>query len=145
MQNDRGRPFERLRRVLLVEDDEDLRDTMLMVLESFGLEATGVATAEEAVERLATPFDLLITDFDLPGMSGVELLDTCRGRHLHLPVIFLSGRAERVPREQVALEDCCATLMRKPANARVFEQALYAADARVHHADCVHRRATAVR
>ena len=56
---------------------------MLMVLESFGLEATGVATAEEAVERLATPFDLLITDFDLPGMSGDELLETCRQRQLH--------------------------------------------------------------
>lgn len=145
MLSDRPLPFKRLQRVLVVEDDADLRDAMLMMLESFGLESVGVPTAEEAVERFAEPFDLLMTDFDLPGMNGVELLDACRTRHLHLPVIFLSGRAELVPREKVALEDCCATLMRKPANLRVLEQALYAADARVHHADCVHRRVTPVR
>lgn len=138
-EGDKG-SFERLRRVLLVEDDEDIREAMTAMLESFGLEVIGTGAAEEAVKHLSAPFDLLVTDFQLPGMDGVELLNECRSRHLHVPVILLSARVELVPREKVALEDCCATLMQKPVNLAILKQALQAADARVHHADCVHRR-----
>lgn len=146
MANEYQQSFERLRRVLLVEDDSDLSYAMKIMLESFGLGGiAAVHTAEEALKHLHTPFDLLITDFDLPGMDGVSLLEECRARHLHIPVIFMSGRPELVPREKIALEDCCATLMRKPPNLHVLEQALHAADARVHHTDCVHRRTIPVR
>jgi len=60
--------------ILYVEDNEDLRTTIGMLLEAPGREIASCATAEEALVMLAErPYDLLITDVSLPGMSGTDL------------------------------------------------------------------------
>lgn len=60
-------------RVLFVEDNDRLRDMLLEAVDDFASE--GVASAEEAVERLTSEaFDILVTDINLPGMSGLDLL-----------------------------------------------------------------------
>lgn len=61
-------------RILYVEDHPELRETIGMLLEGEGRTVTSCATAEEAlVLDAATPFDVLVTDVSLPGMSGVDL------------------------------------------------------------------------
>ena len=62
-------------RILFVEDEDSLRGALLEVAAIEGYSAAGVATAEAALERLATEtFDVVVTDVTLPGMSGLDLL-----------------------------------------------------------------------
>jgi two-component system cell cycle response regulator CpdR len=60
--------------ILYVEDSDDLRTTIGMLLEAPGREICCVATAEQALATLAErEFDVVITDVSLPGMSGTDL------------------------------------------------------------------------
>jgi PAS domain S-box-containing protein len=79
-------------RVLLVEDQDDLRETSLQLLELLGTHAVGAADADEAERRLAAePFDVLITDISLPRRSGNELAAAVVERWPHMKVVFCSG------------------------------------------------------
>jgi two-component system, OmpR family, phosphate regulon response regulator PhoB len=83
-------------RVLVVDDDLDLRDVVAAMLESVGLRVTAVGSAEEALEaaRAEEP-DLIMLDWNLPGMSGIELCRLIRNeaRLAHLPVLFLTAHS----------------------------------------------------
>ena len=70
-------------RVLVVEDDADLREIVCEVLESAGYEPTPAAGGEEALAALDEPrrADLILLDLTMPGMSGFEL----RERLLKMP------------------------------------------------------------
>ncbi len=62
-------------RILYVEDNADLRETIGMLMEADGRSITSCATAEQALELDAAgaPFDVLVADVSLPGMSGTDL------------------------------------------------------------------------
>jgi DNA-binding NtrC family response regulator len=65
-------------KILIVEDDERLREVLLEAAAMEGYEARAVSSAEAAVELLrGEPFDILVTDVALPGMSGLDLLRHC--------------------------------------------------------------------
>ncbi len=65
-----GRPF----RVLVVDDEETVRETIVRFLESMGCDVTAVGNAEDAVSAfLADSFDLVTLDFKMPGLDGMEL------------------------------------------------------------------------
>ncbi|HJQ31485.1 MAG TPA: sigma-54 dependent transcriptional regulator [Pyrinomonadaceae bacterium] len=65
-------------KILFVEDDARLLDLLLEAAALEGYDARGVSTAEEAVGLLRDePFDVLVTDVTLPGMTGLELLRHC--------------------------------------------------------------------
>jgi len=132
-------------KILLVEDDLDLREAMALYLDALGLSYFSVCNGQEATETLSREkVDVLITDFAMPKMNGVELLEWCRAKGFHFPVIFISANADLLNQEKIALEDCCATLMQKPINLKVLGHALEAALLRNHHADCVHSRSSPV-
>jgi DNA-binding NtrC family response regulator len=79
-------------RILLVEDQEDLRETSLQLLELLGANAQGAVDAESAEAMLAREhFDVLITDITLPGRSGIELARRMAERQPALKVVFCSG------------------------------------------------------
>lgn len=81
-------------RVLLVDDDAAVRDVVSAMLEAVGLVVTAASTAEQALELLqASPFDIALFDWTLPGMSGLELCRTVRARWTRLPVLFLTAHA----------------------------------------------------
>ena len=77
-------------KLLFVEDDERLRDVLMEAAAMEEYDARGVSTAEAAVELLQQePFDVLVTDVTLPGMSGLELLRHCRRlRPAILPIVI---------------------------------------------------------
>lgn len=61
-------------RILYVEDNPDLRETIGMLMEKDGQTVTACASAEEALVLDAQqPFDVLVSDVSLPGLSGTEL------------------------------------------------------------------------
>ena len=138
--------YKNLKSVLVAEDDPDLQELLKIKVENTGLRCEVAGDGVAAFEKLQTgDFDLLITDFRMPKMDGVELLKKCRENKIHIPVIFQSSDANLATHEQIALADCCATLMFKPVNHQIFLAALGAADNRSHHLDCMHSRETPVK
>jgi CheY-like chemotaxis protein len=128
-----------LKKILIVEDDQNIREVLGLLLETLEIPYAEVADGEEAIEYLKqNKIDVIITDFQMPKVDGVELLNWCRQKGLHFPVIFISANAQLIAREQVALQDCCATLMKKPLDLNALEGALEAAIQLVHHSKCVH-------
>lgn len=83
-------------RVLIVDDDPDIRDVVAAMLEAVGLIVTAAASAEEALDRVHNEsFDLLVLDWNLPKMTGLDLCRILRREpdHATLPVLFLTANA----------------------------------------------------
>ena len=79
-------------RVLIVEDDENLRQVLLIQLRKEGYEARSAANGEEAIELLReSPHDLVITDLQLPGISGIDLLKVVRAEYPSVLVILMTA------------------------------------------------------
>lgn len=78
-------------KVLVVDDDETIRDTLYELLsEEYACQTA--ETAEKAFARLeADTYDVLLTDISMPGLSGLELLGQVRQRFPNTPVIIISG------------------------------------------------------
>jgi two-component system cell cycle sensor histidine kinase/response regulator CckA len=83
--------------VLLVEDDVAVRRLLAILLESAGYRVTVAADGAEALElvkKSGRPFDLMLTDYVMPGQSGVELCNALRERWPDLRVVLMTGHAE---------------------------------------------------
>jgi CheY-like chemotaxis protein len=79
-------------RILVVDDDVDIRQANAEVLRRFGYQTETAADGAAAWETLqANSYDLLITDNNMPKVSGVELVKKVRSAHMTLPVILASG------------------------------------------------------
>jgi DNA-binding NtrC family response regulator len=77
--------------ILIVDDEPTIREACGEVAQLTGMNATMVATAEEAIEILEnTAIDILLTDLMLPHTSGLELLKRVHDTHPNLPVIVLT-------------------------------------------------------
>ena len=81
------------RRVLVVDDDPLIREGLMGSLQDAGFVALGAENAEGALAHLDAGHDIdaLITDFSMPGMSGVELIHEVHARRPRLPTILLTG------------------------------------------------------
>jgi PAS domain S-box-containing protein len=85
--------------VLLVEDDETVRAFVARVLREAGhpvLEATSPQDALRLARNPSTPFDLLISDVRMPGMSGPDLVREIRAARPDAPVLYITGYADRL-------------------------------------------------
>jgi two-component system cell cycle sensor histidine kinase/response regulator CckA len=85
--------------VLLVEDEPTVRVLLRRLLEIQGLTVRAVESPEDAIAafgRFDDPIDVLLTDLQLPGMSGVELARRARKLRPALPVVFMSGYPREV-------------------------------------------------
>ncbi len=83
--------------ILVVEDEEAIREMLIMALGQNQLNVTAVASAEEALKTLADKtMDLLVLDWMLPGISGVELARRLKNdpHYKQLPIILLTARGE---------------------------------------------------
>jgi two-component system phosphate regulon response regulator PhoB len=91
-----SRPATASPRVLLVDDDDDIRAVVTTMLEASDLRVTPAGSAEEALSRLTDArFDLVILDWNLPTMSGLDLCRTLRlcPKAGQTPVLFLTANA----------------------------------------------------
>ena len=81
------------RTILVVDDFDAMRRFVCRAIEQSGYRALSAANAAEAQEILnSTPIDLLVTDVDMPVVTGVELAAGLVIDRANLPVIFMSGR-----------------------------------------------------
>ena len=81
------------RRVLVVEDDDDLRRSLERVLTKDNCEVTGARDGQEAIDKLAggLAVDLVITDLEMPRAGGREVLDAATSRGF--PVVILTAHS----------------------------------------------------
>ncbi|MGH2570049.1 MAG: response regulator [bacterium] len=89
-------------RVLLVDDDDMVRETYESALGLSGHEITTASSGPAALEVLAaSPFDLIVTDLSMEGMSGLELAREVRRTDGTTPIVLLSGWAIQQDEDQV--------------------------------------------
>jgi signal transduction histidine kinase len=82
-------------RLLVVDDDQDIRDFMGMILGDFG-HVTVAGSYEEAVSVCTTQrYDIYMFDYRLPGHTGLELLDYVRSLDSHAKVIMVTGFGDK--------------------------------------------------
>ena len=118
------------RRVLLVDDDRDIREALGQTLELADLDPTVAGSFIEAKDHLTAAFDgVVITDIRMPGRDGFYLLDYVRDLDPELPVILLTGEAD-IPMAVRAMSAGAYDFLEKPCAPRdlvaVIERALAA-------------------
>jgi len=110
-------------RVLLVEDDADIRSYTSYLLQGFGHEVTEAANGAEALEQVAgRPFDVLVTDLALPGMHGSELARLAVKGQPQLKIVIATGY--EAPPEGDPQAIAGAVYLRKPYDDEALARAL---------------------
>ncbi len=121
------------RRILLVEDEAPVRELVARHLEKKGYDVAQASDAEQVLLRMSRdrePFDLVLTDIHLPGLSGVELLRLLLTQSPLRPVIVITGDAdEKLARR--ALNYGAAGYLLKPFQLFELEAAVQQAVARL--------------
>lgn len=86
-------------RLLIVEDDDDLRDILVGRFSDAGYAVEAVASGPEALDAVASGVpDLVLLDVMLPGLDGIEVCRRLRGNHPLLYIIMLTARADELDR-----------------------------------------------
>jgi len=80
------------KRILVVDDQESMRDMLADLLDMMGYEPCTVESGTKALEQLiASEVDLVITDLNMPEMDGLELMKRIKARIPSMPVIVITG------------------------------------------------------
>jgi two-component system, OmpR family, phosphate regulon response regulator PhoB len=96
LRRESGRPAGDPARVLVVDDDPDIREVVTAMLEAVGLRVLQSESAEDALARVQSEVvDLLVLDWNLPRMTGLDLCRIIRRQPglSHVPVLFLTANA----------------------------------------------------
>ncbi len=114
---DRAIPADNAAHLLVVDDDNRIRDLLTRYLGSHGFRVTAAADAADARRQIAgIAFDLLIVDVMMPGESGLELTRSLR-QALDVPILMLTARSETAERIE-GLESGADDYLPKPFEPR---------------------------
>jgi CheY-like chemotaxis protein len=108
-------------RVLVVDDEDPVRELLADLMALWGCEADAAATGRDGLALLdRTRYDLIVTDHLMPGVTGLDLVRTVRRRDQRVGIIMLtaSGDADGQP------ERLGFTLIHKPVSITGLEQAV---------------------
>ena len=103
-------PEERV--VYVIDDDHAVRDSLCMLLESYGIVAHPYASGVAFLRDLPPEHGCLLVDVNMSGMNGLELLDELHERGIAIPVIVMTGTP--TSRIQLDVDRAGATLLQKP-------------------------------
>ena len=91
---------DKLRRILIVDDDIDILANLTDILSDLGYETVTACSGQSALEQIdashsksSLPFDLCLLDFRMPGMDGVELLKQIQAKQPKIPAIMITAYA----------------------------------------------------
>jgi two-component system cell cycle sensor histidine kinase/response regulator CckA len=86
--------YQRAGTILVVEDEEEVRRLLIRSLQGLNLDIAEAADGEQglqAARRLAASLRLVVTDINMPGMSGIELAREFRPTQPRVPILFITG------------------------------------------------------
>jgi len=110
--------------ILLIDDDEWIRDSLRLFFESEGCRLTALETAEEGLESLKSHnYDIIVTDYRLPGMDGMEFLEKIQDTQPHaMKILITAYRSEQVISEaaRIGIHD----FIDKPFTTKTIEGSL---------------------
>ena len=112
--------------VLFVEDDEQVTELETIRLQRLGYEVTTRTNGKAALDAVAdvpAPIDLVLTDYAMPKMNGLELARELRRRDIDVPIILMSGFSAQVSEDDVR-EAGVLEFLRKPVSTTVLRDAL---------------------
>jgi DNA-binding NtrC family response regulator len=83
-------------KMLLIDDDEWIRDSLSLFFEGEGCHLVAVETAEEGMEELqGKDYDIIIVDYRLPGMDGLEFLERIKESHPNALTLLITAYGSR--------------------------------------------------
>lgn len=91
-----GHPARQLanRTILLVDDDINVRAVTAMMLDALGYAVVEAEDGNDALKKIGSGIDLMLTDFAMPNMTGAELADIVTRSYPDLPIVFITGFAD---------------------------------------------------
>ena len=102
-------------RVLVVDDEAGVRRIMVRTLVRYGGQVTQAESAQEALDFITRgdPFDVVVTDISMPGMTGIEMAQRLKAQRIASPILFVTG-AELDAEDHSEITRLDARLLRKP-------------------------------
>jgi len=111
-------------KILLVEDDPDLREALVDTLELANIVVESAKDGESAIVLLKdNSFDLVVTDVNMPGIDGHELLDYIKKHHIALPVVLMTAYGQ-VEKAVQAMRKGAVDYLMKPFEAQILIDAV---------------------
>ncbi len=111
-------------RILIVDDQPSMTGTVALIVAMLGYEAIQTHSPHEAIERLRNEsVDLLLSDYEMPSMTGLELVAQVRQEDCLIPVILMSGHVAAIDRIR-AKQLGVVTILEKPFGVAVVQEAL---------------------
>jgi len=107
--------------VMLVDDDRESLDSLSSALRLEGFQVKDFETPAQALDEY-NPYaiDVIITDYYLPGMTGIELLKEIHRRKTDAPVIIISGAPKKNAIESISLKAGACAFFSKPLDIRLM-------------------------
>jgi CheY-like chemotaxis protein len=108
------------KRVLLVDDEAAIVESLIVAMKRFDYEVTGTTSSRKALELLTSTengFDVVLADQTMPEMTGLELAKAIREKRADLPIILCSGQPDDI-RMEVAEELGIRHFLSKPFSLR---------------------------
>src|SRR5215467_12497132 len=110
--------------IYVVDDDEAVRDSLKMLLESYQLSVRDFGSVPEFLDGLDTVDNsCLVLDLHLPAMGGFDVMKTLARRGIRLPVIVITGGGDAQTRAR-ALESGASAFLEKPVDDQVLMAAI---------------------
>ncbi len=113
------------KRILLVEDQEDVRVMMVKMLNRIGYNAICAVSGRDGLEVVRDDlgkYDLIITDQNMPEMTGLEMIQHLHREYPDLPFIMLSGYSEKKIQEIVSEHPAIKGVLKKPVSKQVLTE-----------------------
>ena len=105
----------RTAKIAIVDDDEAVREAMKHLMRSLGYHASTFGSAEEFLTSQFSNTSCIITDVQMPGMSGIDLQDLLIAEGHRIPIIFITGHPDDNARVR-AVKTGAVAFLTKPVN-----------------------------
>jgi two-component system, LuxR family, response regulator FixJ len=89
--------------ILVVDDDEAVRNSLRNMMESEGFEVCAFSNGHDLLNEASLPaIGCLVVDYNMPAMNGLELVSALRGRGASIPAILITGNPTKYVRDRAA-------------------------------------------